>query len=167
MSMAETAVAVFAFCNSVRIFAYLPQIIAVARDQNGATAISYTTWALFAASHVSTMAYAFVVLDDWRMAAVFGANTACCTAILAVTAFKRAARRLAPHEAEADVVAACAIDTVREAAMNTRLATTLAVPRAKLDRVMDAARDERARYLREWASRLLARSSGRCSRVPA
>jgi hypothetical protein len=81
---------VFALCNSVRVFAYLPQIIAVARDPNGATAISYTTWGLFAASHLSTVAYAVLTLEDWRMAAVFGANTACCGVILGLTALKRA-----------------------------------------------------------------------------
>ena len=90
MSPADIALTVFALCNSVRVFAYLPQIIAVARDPNGATAISYTTWSLFAASHLSTVAYAILNLEDWRMAAVFGANTACCSVILGLTALRRA-----------------------------------------------------------------------------
>jgi hypothetical protein len=90
MSPADIALTIFALCNSIRVFAYLPQIVTVARDPNGATAISYTTWSLFAASHLSTVAYAVLSLEDWRMAAVFGANTACCCVILGLTALKRA-----------------------------------------------------------------------------
>ena len=90
MTSAEIALAVFAICNSVRVFAYVPQIVAVARDQGGASAISYTTWGLFAVSHLSTVAYALLVVDDWRMAAVFIANTLCCLVIVGLTAWKRA-----------------------------------------------------------------------------
>jgi uncharacterized protein with PQ loop repeat len=87
---ADIALAAFALCNSIRVFAYVPQIVSVARDRNGATAISYTTWGLFALSHLSTVAYAILTLDDWRMAAVFAANAACCTIVLGLTALKRA-----------------------------------------------------------------------------
>jgi len=90
MTSAEIALALFALCNSVRVFAYVPQIIAVARDPGGASAISYTTWGLFAISHVSTVAYAVMVVDDWRMVAVFTANALCCMLIVALTAWKRA-----------------------------------------------------------------------------
>ena len=90
MTSAELVLAMFAICNSVRVFAYLPQIIAVARDQGGARAISYTTWGLFAISHFSTVAYAIVVANDWRMASVFVANALCCLLIVALTAWKRA-----------------------------------------------------------------------------
>ena len=90
MTSAEIALAVFALCNSVRVFAYVPQIVAVTRDQGGASAISYTTWGLFAVSHLSTVSYALLVVDDWRMAAVFIANTLCCLVIVGLTAWKRA-----------------------------------------------------------------------------
>jgi hypothetical protein len=89
MTPTDITLTVFTACNSLRVIAYLPQILQVGRDANGATAISRTTWALFAASHQSTVAYAMVVADDWRMAAVFGANTACCLAILGLTTYKR------------------------------------------------------------------------------
>jgi uncharacterized protein with PQ loop repeat len=90
MTSAEIALAVFAICNSIRVFAYVPQIVAVARDQRGASAISYTTWGLFAVSHLSTVTYALLVINDWRMAAVFIANTVCCLAIVGLTVWKRA-----------------------------------------------------------------------------
>ena len=89
LSLADIALLCFTATNSVRVFAYLPQIASVARDRSGAGAISCTTWRLFAASHLSTVAYALLALQDWRMAAVFGANTACCAAILALTVLRR------------------------------------------------------------------------------
>lgn len=95
MTPAEIALALFAICNGVRVFAYVPQIIAVARDVGGASAISYTTWGLFAISHLSTVAYAVLVVDDWRMAAVFIANTLCCLLIVGLTVWKRALFRAA------------------------------------------------------------------------
>jgi hypothetical protein len=95
MTSAEIALALFAICNSVRVFAYVPQIVAVARDRAGASAISYTTWGLFAVSHLSTVTYAVLVVDDWRMAAVFIANAFCCLVIVGLTAWKRALFRAA------------------------------------------------------------------------
>lgn len=90
---ADAALAVFTACNTARVFAYLPQIIKISRGMQGATAISGTTWTLFGVSHLSTVAYAVLVVDDWRMAAVFAANTVCCVIILSLTALKRAAFR--------------------------------------------------------------------------
>ena len=87
---ADAALGLFTLCNTARVFAYLPQMIKIGRDTQGATAISYTTWALFGVSHLSTVAYAVFVVDDWRMAAVFAANTLCCLVILGLTAWKRA-----------------------------------------------------------------------------
>jgi len=95
MTAAEVALALFALCNSVRVFAYVPQIIAVARDTSGARAIAYSTWGLFAVSHLSTVAYAVLVINDWRMATIFVANTICCLVIVGVTAWKRALFRAA------------------------------------------------------------------------
>lgn len=90
---ADVALAVFTICNTLRVFAYLPQIVKIGRDRQGAAAISYTTWMLFGASHLSTVAYAVLVVDDWRMAAIFAANTLCCGIIVGMTAWKRAAFR--------------------------------------------------------------------------
>lgn len=51
---------------------------------------SYTTWILFGLSHLSTAAYALLVISDPVMAAVFVGNAACCITILALTAYKQA-----------------------------------------------------------------------------
>ncbi len=87
---ADVALGAFTLCNTVRVFAYLPQIVKISRDTQGAAAISYTTWCLFGVSNLSTVSYAVLVVDDWRMAAVFIANTLCCLVIVGLTAWKRA-----------------------------------------------------------------------------
>ena len=96
MSLEEIALALFAVCNSVRVVAYVPQILKAATDKNGASSISCTTWALFLIAHVSTVAYALINRSDWGLAACFAVNAACCVAILVVAHWKRRnhARRL-------------------------------------------------------------------------
>jgi hypothetical protein len=96
MTLADLALAAFALCNSARVLAYVPQIIRAARDCNGASAISLTTWSLFAASNVSTSVYALVQLDDWAVAGVFALNALSCLAIVGITAWKRLGRKSAP-----------------------------------------------------------------------
>lgn len=83
----------FTAINTVRILAYVPQIVKAARDRNGATAISYMTWGLFALSHLTTIAYALVCLGNALMALIFLGNVAACLAIVLVTAGKRRAHR--------------------------------------------------------------------------
>ena len=84
--------ALFAACNSLRVIAYIPQIIKAANDENGASAISITTWGLFLVAHVSTIAYALVNRDDWGLASCFIVNALCCIAILGVACWKRRGR---------------------------------------------------------------------------
>ena len=88
----------FAGMNSIRILAYLPQIVKAARDSNGASAISYTTWSLFFASHLTTILYAIVCLGDIVMAAIFFGNALACLTIIVIALrnrrqyYRRAAR---------------------------------------------------------------------------
>ena len=89
MSLEEVTLGTFATCNSLRIFAYFPQIFKAAGDENGASAISYTTWSLFLLAHLSTVAYAIVNQSDWWLAACFGLNAICCLAIVIVAYGKR------------------------------------------------------------------------------
>ena len=79
----------FTAVNSIRIIAYVPQILKAARDTNGASAISYTTWLLFLASHLMTIAYAIICIGDLLMAIIFLGNALACLAIVSVAAFKR------------------------------------------------------------------------------
>lgn len=86
----RTAVlATFTLVNSLRIVAYVPQMLTAAKDTNGASGISYATWALFLASHLTTIIYAIICLGDAVMALLFLGNALACLAVLTITFFKR------------------------------------------------------------------------------
>jgi hypothetical protein len=89
MTVAECAMAAFALLNSGRALAYVPQIVRVYRDQNGAVAVSLVTWVLFASSNLATAVYAHAVYSDAIMATVFALNTLACLLVVALTAMKR------------------------------------------------------------------------------
>lgn len=93
MGLEDVTLALFAACNSVRMFAYLPQIRSAARDTSGASAISCTTWGLFLITHVSTIAYALINRQDLWMAVCFFGNALCCVLILSIVFYKRRCAR--------------------------------------------------------------------------
>ena len=83
------AFTLFTFMNSIRIFAYVPQLLKVTEDKNGASAISYSTWTLFFLSHLTTVAFAIFYVGDLVMALIFSGNALACLAILLATFVKR------------------------------------------------------------------------------
>ena len=89
MIPSEGALLLFTACNTLRVLAYVPQIVRIAQDTHGAQAISYTTWGLFALSHMSTVVYALATVENITMAVVFGVNALACCTILGLTALKR------------------------------------------------------------------------------
>jgi len=108
MPLEEITLVLFAACNSVRVVAYVPQILKAATDKNGASSISFMTWSLFLLAHLSTVAYALVNRSDWTLAACFTINAVCCIAILAIAYWKRRshAKRLCDTARPAFCVAA-------------------------------------------------------------
>jgi uncharacterized protein with PQ loop repeat len=82
-------VAAFSLANSLRVLAYVPQILKTARDQNEAIAISFVTWGLFFLSHLTTVAYAVVSQGDIVMALIFLGNAFACLLILLIAVSKR------------------------------------------------------------------------------
>jgi len=93
MTFADITLATFTLCNSLRVVAYVPQIVSAAADRSGAEAISLGTWGLFLVSHASAMAYAVVNRGDWTMASVFFGNTIGCGAVVLIAGWKRARHR--------------------------------------------------------------------------
>ncbi len=79
----------FTLVNALRILAYVPQMLAAARDTNGAAGVSCATWSLFLVSHLTTIAYAMVYLRDGAMALIFCGNALACLAVIAITSIKR------------------------------------------------------------------------------
>ena len=89
MTLAELSLYLFTCFNGARLISYVPQICRVARDANGATAISYLTWSLWTGANVSTGLYAFVNLGDLMLGVTHSINALCCTAVIVLTAYKR------------------------------------------------------------------------------
>jgi hypothetical protein len=89
MTLAEITLAAFTAFSGLRIVSYLPQIYKVARDINGASAISCSTWILWTGSHLSTGFYAAINLGDRLLAACSALYALCCVAVIVITAVKR------------------------------------------------------------------------------
>ncbi|WP_027584930.1 PQ-loop domain-containing transporter [Bradyrhizobium sp. Ai1a-2] len=89
MILGDVAYYSFTICNVLRLVSYLPQIHKIARDTNGATAISYSTWILWLAANASTAVYSVSNLGDATMAWTNGLNALCCVIVIMLTALKR------------------------------------------------------------------------------
>ncbi len=90
----EIVTVAFAATNGLRVLAYLPQIVRLARDDSGGAGVSCCTWILFLLSNIATTAYAAMVIEDWQMTAIFSANTICSGAIAMLAIVRR--HRLSP-----------------------------------------------------------------------
>ena len=89
MTLAEVSLGAFSAFSGLRLVSYFPQIYRVARDANGASAISYSTWLMWTGSHLSTGCYAAINLGDRLLAACSGLYALCCILVIVMTAIKR------------------------------------------------------------------------------
>jgi hypothetical protein len=90
MEMPELTLSLFYAFNAMRIGAYLPQIVRVANDEEGAKAISFTAWSVWIGANGSTAAYALLISPNWTLFVVNVMNTVGCIAVVLLTGWKRA-----------------------------------------------------------------------------
>lgn len=81
--------AIYAFCSAVRLFFYVPQMLAVARERAAAHAISLISWIFWTVSHAATAVYGYVVANDALLSWMMCGNTLGCLGIVTLTALKR------------------------------------------------------------------------------
>ena len=81
--------AMYAVCNAARLLSYVPQIIAVARDNAGAHAISLASWLFWLLSHAATALYSAVVVKDALLAGMMWGNAVGCLGVVILTLAKR------------------------------------------------------------------------------
>ncbi len=81
--------ATYAVCNAARLLIYVPQIVAIAREQSGAHAISMFSWIFWSFSHAVTAVYCHIVVNDPLLSSMMWGNAFGCLAVVALTAAKR------------------------------------------------------------------------------
>ena len=94
MTLADYSMTAFALLNGARVLAYMPQIICVYRDPNGAVAVSLLTWIMFTAANLATVSYALTVSHDLVIAGVFALNALGCLVIAMLIVVRRVARSM-------------------------------------------------------------------------
>lgn len=82
MNTTDISLAAFAIYNVLRIAAYFPQMVTLARRPGAALSFSYGTWVLFTAANTSTAVYAGAVLGDQVLSAVHAFSALCCGALI-------------------------------------------------------------------------------------
>jgi hypothetical protein len=89
MNMPEITLAMFSIFNVLRIGSYLPQIARVAADDEGAKAISYSTWCIWIGANATTAAYAIVNITDIALFLISALNALGCFTVVGLTVVKR------------------------------------------------------------------------------
>lgn len=75
--------------NTVRVFSYVPQILAVAKDKSSARAIALSTWSFWTAANFTTGLYASFVAPDFLLSIMSYGNTLGCGIVVGIVLYKR------------------------------------------------------------------------------
>ncbi len=75
--------------NAMRVFTYLPQIVAVWRSTDGARAVSLFTWGSWLVCNGSAILYGAVVVHDLFFVLIASVNFCGCTCVTLITLQRR------------------------------------------------------------------------------
>lgn len=79
----------FTAFNLLRLMSCAPQLLSIVRDDNRLGSISFSCWMIWIGANATTALYAWVTLADERLALINAFNTACCVAVVLLTAYRR------------------------------------------------------------------------------
>ena len=79
----------FFAANGGRIVAYIPQLIAAWKCENGAKSVSRMTWGYFAFAHLTGILYGLLVIHNQQMALVFAGNFVVCCLLVGIVTWKK------------------------------------------------------------------------------
>ena len=83
----------FFAANGGRILAYIPQLHAAWKCENGAKSVSRMTWGYFAFAHLTGILYGLLVIHNQQMALVFGGNFVVCCLLVGIVTWKTSRHR--------------------------------------------------------------------------
>lgn len=78
----------FFAANGGRILAYIPQLVAAWKCENGAKSVSRMTWGYFAFAHMTGILYGLIVIHNAQMALVFAGNFVVCSLLVGIVTWK-------------------------------------------------------------------------------
>jgi uncharacterized protein with PQ loop repeat len=100
---------VFFAANGGRIVAYIPQVVAAWKCENGAKSVSRMTWGYFAFAHMTGILYGLIVIHNTQMALVFAGNFVVCCLLVGIVTWKK--RRHSPSRGQKPVLQ-CVVNNV-------------------------------------------------------
>lgn len=93
MTAADLSLLAFAACNTLRVAAYLPQMLKLYSHPGAAASFSYASWWLFAAANASTAAYGQLVVGDAVLAVLSAFSAVCCGVLIGLASWARRRQR--------------------------------------------------------------------------
>lgn len=88
--LVQTVAWVYVIVNTGRVCFYLPQLRTLLKLHGSAAGVSALTWGAFALSHLTTLLYALVVVEDGVLATISFLNMFFSCAIFALALLKQA-----------------------------------------------------------------------------
>ena len=89
VELSTLVTATYAVFSALRVLFYVPQIVAIAKENSPVHAISLTTWGFWSFSHAVTSTYAYVVANDALLGAAMSVSAMGSLTIVLLTMRKR------------------------------------------------------------------------------